>query len=60
MGKYREQQSDLSIRNFSVGGKYLTIPCDYCILKAQIILDDTVDVHHAPDVISGCAIIGWM
>ena len=58
MGQYREQWSYLTVGSIAVGGEYLTIPGDHCISKMKSKVSDTLDEHHASDVIGGYYVAG--
>ena len=44
--------------SITVGGEYFPILQDHCISKAQIKVADTVDQHHAIDIIGGFYVSG--
>ena len=53
-----EKKINISVGNVSVGSEYMPILQYKCISKVQSKLADTVDEHHAPGVIYGCAVAG--
>ena len=46
--------------NIAVGSEYFPIIQYHCISKVQRKVADTVDEHHAPGVIYGCAVSGYV
>ena len=53
MGKYKEQDYDISMGNIYVGGKCFPILRYHCITKVHRKLDNTMYDNNAPDIIGG-------
>ena len=58
IGQYREQYSNIAMRNIDVGSKYLDILQDHCITKAHSKEAYIVDEYHLTGAVSGFDVAG--